>query len=287
MTDSISNADFSPAAVAKAVLAESVQRPLVLYPLAIGLLGTLAAVLLAASPVFVWPAAAGLVVGLGAWTVDYFLGRERLAAAYLKRLHDALAGRVDASIANLRKEFARLEFDTGLAQMEQLQGKFKAFRDLLGRKLNPSEMTYGRYLGMTEQVFLGGLDNLTRIADTLEGLSAIDPEHIAKRVHELNNDGIESAAQDRELAALAERANLRQRQLDAIDRLLAENEAAMTQIDLTMAAIANLDTSASHASMGMESAMQELKTLAGRAGAYGSADAQRREAAPPMQTARK
>ena len=127
------------------------------------------------------------------------------------------------------------------------------------------------HLGIAEQVFLGGLDNLTRMSDALKSLGAIDHEHIERRLHALDNDGIESSAQDREKAALAERAGLRDMQRGLVDRLLAENEAAMTRIDQVMAAIGGLDTSAGHASMGMEAAMDELRVLAERAGAYAPA----------------
>lgn len=262
------HADFSPRAVARAVLRETLQKPYVLYPTAVGLLGGLAALLLGPSTLFLAPAAVGLGLGAGSWLVDYSLRRDRHAAAYLKRLHEAMAGRVDATIARLRAELTALDYPIGLSQMDQLRLKFEAFRELLRRKLDPGEMTYGRYLGMVEQVFLGGLDNLTRISDALKSLGAIDPGHIERRMREIDGDGVESAAQDREMAALAERAALLERQRALVDRLLAENEAAMTRIDHVMAAIGGLDTSAVHASMTMESAMDELRVLAERASAY-------------------
>ena len=259
--------DFSPRAVARAVLSESLQKPHVLYPTAIGLLGGLAALALGPTLLFVAPAALGLTVGLGGWALDYSLRRDRHAAEYVKRLHLALAGRVDETIAGLRRDLEQLKFDAGLAQMTELRAKFKAFEEMLRRKLDPDEMTFGRYLGMTEQVFLAGLDNLRRIADTLKGLSAIDVAHAERRLEQLAGDGIESPAQDRESATLSERLGLVERQRERVDALLAENEGAMTQIDHVMAAIADLDTSASHATMNMEAAMQELKSLAARASA--------------------
>src|SRR5262249_35137898 len=106
---------------------------------------------------------------------------------------------------------------------------------------------------------------LGRIADTLKGLSAIDAKHAERRLQELKSDGIESKAQDQEIASLTDRLQLLDHQRERIDALLAENEAAMTQIDHVMAAIADLAPSASHATMTMESAMQELKELAARA----------------------
>lgn len=260
--------DFSPQAVSRAVLGQTLQKPHVLYPTAVGLLSGLAAAVLGPSLLLVAPAAIGIGLGVGGWALDYSLRRDKHAADYLKRLQAAVAGRVTESVARLTREFGEQGFEPGLSQMRQLKAKYDALEGLLRRKLDPGEMTFSRYLGMSEQVFLAGLDNLTRISDTLRGLSAIDVDHVRRRLHTLAKDGVESALQDQETAALNERLSLLERQRELVDQWLAENEQAMTQIDHVMAAIANLDTSAGHASMSMESAMSELKRLAERASKY-------------------
>jgi hypothetical protein len=259
------NADFSAQAVSRAVLGRTLSQPHVLYPAAVGILGGLAAAVLGPSMIFLAPAAVGAVFGLGGWAVDYTLRRDKHAADYLKRLQEALAGRADETIARLNREFTEAAFEPGQAQLDALKEKYRAFEGLLRRKLDPREMTFSRFLGMTEQVFLAGLDNLTRISDALKGLSAIDVQHISRRLQHLETDGIESEAQDREIATLKERKNLLERQRGRIDGWLAENEVAMTQIDLAMAAIGEMDTSQGHAAMDIESAMAELKTIAARA----------------------
>ena len=260
--------DFSPRAVSRAVLRETLQKPYVLYPVAVGILGGVAAAVIAPTALFVGAAALGGVVGIGSWLVDYGVRREKHAADYLRRVQEALAGRVDDTIEALRGEMGQLKFQPGLTQLAHLKQKYQAFEALLRRKLDPREMTYSRYLGITEQVFLAGLDNLSRTADTLKGLSVIDPKHISGRIRHLQTDGIESKAQDAEIATLQERYGLLQAQQERVHQLLAENETAMTRIDQAMAAIAAMDTSASHATMDMESAMQELNQLAARAEAY-------------------
>lgn len=262
-------ADFSPRAVSKAVLRRTLSQPYVLYPAAVGVLGGLAAALLGPATAFVVPAAAGAAIGLGGWALDYRLHRDRHAADYLRCLQAALAGRVEETVKTVRREFTEIGFEPGLKQIEALQDKYQAFEALLRRKLDPGEMTFTRYLGMTEQVFLAGLDNLGRVSDTLRGLSAIDRSTVTQRLQHLHDDGIDSAAQDREIAALTERLGLLERQQERVSHWLAENETAMTQIDHAMAAIADLDSNRGHAAMDIESAMQELKRLADRVPAYG------------------
>jgi hypothetical protein len=260
--------DFSPQAVRKAVLKETLQRPIVLYPAAIGVLGGLAALLLGPTAIFVVPAAIGLTLGLGSWAINNTVGQQKHSAEYLLRLRERISGQRSASLARLQNNLDALDYEVGLAQLDHLQRKFNAFQALLERKLNPAELTFGRYLAMTEQVFLAGLDNLNRVADTLQALGTIDVAMHQARIYSLENDNIESKGQDLETQTLRERLAFHDRQRERIDHWLAQNEAAMSQMDQVMAAIADLDTSSGHASMTMESAMQELKTLAERASRY-------------------
>jgi hypothetical protein len=239
-----------------------------LYPLALGLLGGLAAAVLGPSALFILPAVAGLGIGLGGWTLDNTLRRDKLAGDYLQQLHQALAGQMDRSIAVLGRDLTEVGSTLGMNQLDRLQGKYRTFKELLQRKLDPHELTFSRYLGMTEQVFLAGLDNLIRVADTLKGMSAIDQEHVAGRIQQLQGMSQPNALAERELEALEQRQALYHRQAQRIQDWLSQNEAAMTRMDQVMASIAEMDTSKPHASMDMESAMQELERLAGRAPRY-------------------
>ena len=260
--------DFSPQAVRRAVLKQTLQRPGVLYPTAIGCLGGLASLLLGPAAIFVVPALLGVTVGAGSWAVDNTLNQQKNSAEYLLRLRERISGQRSASLLRLQGNLAKLGFQAGLEQLDQLQKKFDAFQALLGRKLNPEELTFGRYLGMTEQVFLAGIDNLNRVADTLLALATIDVAKLQARIHELETDNVESKGQDLEIQTLRARIVFHDQQRERIDQWLAENETAISQMDQVMAAIADLDTSTGHASMTMEAAMQELKGLAARTSSY-------------------
>lgn len=260
--------DLSAQAVKRAVLAKSLQQPHVLYPAAIGLLGGLAAALLGPSLIFVAPAVAGTALGLGGWAIDYGLRKDKHAADYLRELHEHLANRVSSTIAELSEQFEKLGFEAGLDQLASLQQRFGALQELLGRKLDPSEMTYGRYVGMTEQVYLAGLDNLRRVADAQRVLGGIEVDAIRERIVELTRDGIDSHAQDQEIATLEQRLKLREERQEKMFAWLAENQQAITRIDQAMAAIADMDTAERHAGMQMEQAMQELGRLAAKAAEY-------------------
>jgi hypothetical protein len=257
--------DFSPRAVARAALGATLQRPHVLYPAAIGMLGGVATWLLGS--VFLVPAIVGGAVGAGAWAWEYLFRRERHARNYLSGLHRTLELRVEDTLRGLNDELRALDFEPGIAQIERLRDKYQVFVQLLRRKLDPAEMTFMRYLGMGEQVFLGGLDNLARISDALKGSGTNDAEDIRRRIKVLRNDGIESRAQDQEEAALTTRLALMEQQREKISGWLAENEAAMNVLDRVIAGVAEMNTTQS-ATMQMQHAMEELEALARRAGSY-------------------
>lgn len=261
--------DLSQAAVSRAVLTSTAQKPYVLYPAALGILGATAAILLGPSSLFVVPAVLGGAVGLGSWAVDYFLRRDHHAAEYLRALHRDLSDQRNRTVRDLERELDEIGSQEGLAQLGRLGYKLKAFQALLDKKLDPSELTHGRYLGMAEQVYLSGLDNLQRMVHTLASIEAIDEDYVTSRIHTLKRmRGGLSASQTQELESLQARLVLKEDQRAKVDHWLAQNERAMTQIDATMAAIAAMDTVRGHAGTDLETAMRELAELARRAPDY-------------------
>lgn len=263
---------FSQKAISRAVLKTVLQKPYVLYPSAIGLLGFLSALLLGPDPYSITAAVLGLLIGGTAWAIDFNLRKDIHASRYLAQLHTSFSNQRERFIQNLEHDLQELGFIDGISQLNRLQEKYVAFERLLGRKLNPSEITFSRYLGMAEQVYLSSLDNLQKVVDVQQGSAAIDESFLVHRLTELKQTQEPNLAQRGELEALEARLKLKQRQSGKIDEWLMKNERAMTQLDLTMAAIAEMDTVQGQAGMDMESAMDELQLLAARSSDYDHKD---------------
>ncbi len=260
--------DFSPTAIHSQVRRDTLVKPYVLYPVAVAILGGLASILLEPSWLSVSAIIGGSLIGAGSWFFDAVLRKETHAAKYLSRMRSILGERVADSIHNLKRDLGRVKSKEGLRQLSRLEDKYATFQDLLQRKLSRSELTYDRYLGMTEQVYLAGLDNLNSVAGIMQSIGAMDAAHIKRRIKELTALTAPDEADKKELSALQARQELRQRQLAKVSTLLSQNEEAMTSMDQLMAALAEMNSGASRATMDMESAMQELERLAGRAGQY-------------------
>jgi hypothetical protein len=129
-------------------------------------------------------------------------------------------------------------------------------------------MTYGRYLGMAQEVYGATLDNLHEVAVALRSVSTIEPDYLHSRLDELGRAGKRSADHDREFMALQERRQLLESTEKRVAQLMAQNESALTVIDQTSAALAATRTDQGHATLDAETAMTELERLAERAGKY-------------------
>ncbi len=261
--------DFSKSAISKEIKKSSLQGAGVLYPAAIGILGGLAALVLGPSNLLVGAAIIGSVIAIGSLLFNLTLGKQNLTAKYLKKLHQQLAQQTSRSIKRIGYELNKVNEPHGLKQLDLIQKKYEAFKRILGNKFNVSEISYSRYMGMVEQVFLAALDNLKQIADITQGINVIDENHIVNRIQQLRLLN-ESTAGNQELDALVTRFELLQKQRDKVKAILSQNETAMTKMDEVMAAISIIDTSKKQATMDMDDAMKELESLAARAQSYSS-----------------
>ena len=215
-------------------------------------------------------AALGLgLVSLLAWSL-LFVRSPRFQA----RLHGIsdLGPATGDKLEALLGDFEEMAYEQGATQAKMLNEKFENLSDVLNRRLSDGELTYARYLGMAEQVYLSGLDNLHEVAVALRSIRTIDPDRIRTRLAELEAAGSASAERRKESAALQERKELHTAQQQRVDQLIAQNEAAMTVLDKTATALAETKTGKGQASIDADTAIAGLERLAKQAGAYAATD---------------
>ncbi|MGB3733889.1 MAG: hypothetical protein WA964_02955 [Ilumatobacter sp.] len=168
-----------------------------------------------------------------------------------------------AMVASLERELASLDDTQPAEQLVALQQKRAALIKVLDRRLDPSELTYARYKSTSQQVYRSALDNLHEVAVANDSLSSIDTGYIQRRITELDAEASNSDSSQRERETLAQRAQLRDDQVARIGRLLAQNEAALTTLDRTTGALA--DVPVGQRPEEADEAMAALADLADRA----------------------
>jgi len=259
---------FSQRAIRKAVREKALQSPGFLYPSAIGVLACASIAVMELSPVLLSVAAVSLGIGSLTMLWQLVFRREAISRDYLNQMHKSMTTRRHQMLKELSDRMTELSFFEGIEQLEHLQKKFANFVGMLNQALSPEEITYGRYLGIAEQVYLSSLDNLDQAAGSLTSIRTIDPQHIKNRIKKIHEDGIVTDTESIEQESLNQRQELYNKQLERVAILVAQNEQAMTRLDFTAAAIAEMKTQSGQASMDMESAMAELQTLIEKAPNY-------------------
>lgn len=172
--------------------------------------------------------------------------------------------------AELAAELRGLSDSQPKEQLVALVRKREALLKILDRRLDRGELTYTRYASTAQQVFDSALHNLHEVVVAHDSVTSIDANYINRRLAELDRDGVDSESVQRERETLAQRAQLREVQVARIGRLLAQNEAALTTLDRTTSALA--DVPVGQRPEEADDAMAALDELADRARMYAIGD---------------
>ncbi|HTN28497.1 MAG TPA: hypothetical protein VL180_12000 [Burkholderiales bacterium] len=262
-----SRPDLSSAAINTAVVSRSLQHPSFVYPAAIGALGGLGA-LLFGGPLLTAGAAVAAAAAAVGFGVNCVLRREAIAKEYVEYAHSQILAERTAMLQELEQDLKKAANKDATRQFERFREKIRAFEEVLGDKLQTGELTYARFLGIAEQVYLSAIDNLRGVVAAARSEQAIDESYIGGRIAEIERAANRSEAKERELAGLKEQLRIDTEQKAKIERLLAQNEEALGRFDAAIAAIGDMKTGAEGATMDMESAMSELARIAKRARDY-------------------
>jgi hypothetical protein len=201
------------------------------------------------------------VVGLVSWPI--LLAVTGTLSRLQFQLHEPNEADAEA-LRRLADELATLDDPRPAQQLAALTENRDSLIGVLNKRLEAGEMTYARYVGTAQAVYLGALDNLSEVAIATESVSGIDGQRIRTRLAEIERSP--EATDDAERGSLTDRLELLHRQHDRISRLLAQNEEALTVIVSTATALA--DAPIGKVPGAVEDAMVALREMADRAGKY-------------------
>jgi hypothetical protein len=273
---SLMKIDFSQGAIQKAVQGKIIQNPVSVYSIAIGTVGAIAAGILFPSLLLVICSIGIITFGLFSMIINFALRKNIFETKHLAYLNKLLDKQKQQVLSRLKRELKKLSSDKGLKvysdqavqQFEKIRTKFDNFKRILSEKFDSTEITYGRFFGTTEQLYLSVLDNLEDIMNSLGTISNIDDGYIKERMNYLSGLTSPEDADKREMDTLTTRKELKRKSLERVNELLTLNEEAMTQIDLSMSTISQTKTKMGRASIDMEVARQDLEELINRTKKY-------------------
>ena len=260
-TGSMKNIDFSSTAIKKAVNAEISQNPVSIY----SGFGSVASVLYMLLFGFTSPAFAlslGLLLLSGSsFIFNKYFREEVFEKRYVEKLRAELKANAQEMLDGLKKELNNFNCNEGAKQIDELKEKFESMVSVLNKKLTPGSLVYNRFMGMAEQVYHNGLDNLRQVAAGLDSISPINKNDTESRLKKIEPNSQNNPDLLEELNMLKETLQKRENKMNEVDRLLRQNTIAMAGLDQTAMDISSMESSGEQAKIEMEDAMNELIRL--------------------------
>lgn len=258
-------------------VAAYVRRRALTHPSTLGAMAVVAGGALGTMMLGGWASAAvaagGLAMAAASWFFHASLQRDRLIGRYLGEVHEQAErlrlerlGALRATLYDCAQvPVLSRHASQGLGQYQNLREKHELFTRLLERKFLVNELSYGRYVAAVDAAFDAVIANLSTVTDLLGIVRSIDIDDIRSRLRALGKQGPEERAGGAELATLEERAALWQTQIDGLDRLLLENERALTSLLEVMTAVSRIRNLDASGTLAVNTATQDLEALAKRA----------------------
>lgn len=269
--------DFSAQATKKALIKETVLHPLTLYSGGMSVLSFLAIGLFGLNWINGTVALGSLTLSGVSWIFNYFARYDVYTRRHLESLRLMMEAQKKSLTDKLSKSLKEIIPPPGTeelvqqakAQFPMLNSKFDGFRALLADKFAPTEITYGRYLGSGEQLYLSVLDQLNHVVSLFKSIDSSDMAYAKRRIDSLKKNPEILSPDDRdELVALEKRVSIVNQCLKDIDVILSRNEEALTALELAKASIASIQTSKGQASAQLPDTIKDLEDLAQRAKQY-------------------
>lgn len=270
--------DFSPESIKKAVLHNSLTHPFLLAFALVGIFGVLGFFLFKIVFLIILGLSGFVLVG-ATFSFNYYFRRPQIESEYIQMLSKRAED-------NIRNKLDELNHDLDLCldfsdndplvmqankQFRMVNDKFNSFKDILSKKFNPDELTYGRFYTTAEQTHGAVLDNLEKVVLSFKVLKDIDLEYLETRYDELKKRIDSNTAEDfdkKEFESIQERIDMREKKFYEIDSILSKNEEAMTEMNKINLKLSEIRTHEGRSHQDLDDTLVELNNLANTASQY-------------------
>lgn len=205
-------------------------------------------------------------IGLVRWIIPNFFLFDSFEKKYRKNLQNIINQRNQEKRLRVKENLQKLGMEQGASQFNEFLKTFNSLVDVLNGKFKPTELTYTKYYIISQQVLEAGMNNLLSITNKKITLNAIDSVQLKRRINGFAKSTDPLDIEERN--TLQERLDLYNSESQKIERLLVENEKAITQMTITAKAISEVDTVDLEGKRKMDEAMLELRDAVQRLADY-------------------
>lgn len=206
-----------------------------------------------------------VVICMGLLSALIWFALFQSSAEYHNTRSAALESARHREARQLAAELRDLGQERAATHVGQLSSKLDDFNEVLRRKFGENEVTFQRYAGVGEQLYTGAKHNLQSVLTSAKSIQSIDTERLEGQLYELERRG---RSDTDEAKAIKDRYRMYVDQTKTIDRLVEQNEKALTALSDATTQLASVDT-ASGDMPRMDSMIEDLKRLAERVDQYG------------------
>jgi hypothetical protein len=191
------------------------------------------------------------------WVIPYFFLFDGFQKKHTREVRDAIEQRNQEKRMEVKEQLEKLGIQQGADQFNELLGTFNTLIDVLGKKFKVTEMAYMKYYVISQQLLEAAMNNLSGIILIKTNLRSINPLILRKRIKDLQNS--EDELDKEEVKTLKERLELYNSDSEKIERLIVQNEQAITQMVKTTQALASIDTIDEGGKLKLDEVMVELR----------------------------
>ncbi|MDB4330136.1 hypothetical protein N9948_00190 [bacterium] len=271
--------DFSPESMKKAVTEAALTHPVFLVCFGLGFFGTLGVILFSAPMLAIGASIIGTIGALGTFGVNFFGRRASLESEYIKKLNRLAEERTKNKLSELKSDIDYcLDFSDNdklvvqaNKQFDMVNNKFDSFKEILNKKFDPNELTYGRFYTTAEQTHGAVLDNIEKVVLGFKALKDIDLDYLEEKYDELKkiiDDKTAEKFDKEEFEAIQGRIDLREKKFYEIDEVLSKNEMAMTELNNITCKLSEIKTHEGRSKQDLEKTLSDLTNLADSARKY-------------------
>lgn len=238
--------DFTPGAVNRAILAETLQHPMTIMPAAISAVGGLYIGLMELDPqAFAVTFLSGLVAA-GAWVFNYFVRGEKLAERHVERLRERRDGYQQERARSVEEEWAEVGHPDGEKQARELREAYERLDELLETRFARTQSpNLQRLRVLAEDTFQEGAAILRQALEAYRALGQVDHRHLERELFEWRAElgrlrrapaaerEARQAALDTRIATHERRLELYYQQRKSVEELLAESEVLESALEST------------------------------------------------------
>ena len=235
--------DFTRKSLYRAVLKDTLQHPLTLFPAVASALSGLYMGLFGAAPATLAVVFGGALAGAGAWVFNYFIRGEALAEKRVAKLRAARERYQHAEIAALETEWAEAGLQEGVQQARELREAYQKLNGFLEEKLLAAGGTTDRDRGLSvqrmmvlaEDTYREGAAILRSALQTWQALQQVDHDKLQnelalwreelRTVKQAEATAFRIESLEKRIASHERRIELFTERVKSIDQLFAESEA--------------------------------------------------------------